>query len=355
MRVLLLSSNHQDHRVAGPQKVGVTLAAELAARGHAVSLLTNRPGERAERWTDERGVEVLALPGEATVGTYARHAGRIRAFLRERRPGVVHGNGVASAPLAAAMARLAGGARAVQTVYDVLDAWKPMGRRRLAGLRLARRVLTSSAYCARVLAAGGVDASRVSVVPYGIERRWFDPPEHGPGRGALFWGDACWDRGFDALLDAARALAADGVPVDLAIRRYYPGYREKVDAAVARAPGLRVHADADIRRVVWDAGVVLLPYLATTMQPPLTLVESMLSEKAVVTTDVEANAELAEDGKTAVLVPPGDAGALADAARGLLADAGRRRALGQAARERARRAYDWDAAITAVLRAYGEA
>ena len=68
---------------------------------------------------------------------------------------------------------------------------------------------------------------------------------------------------------------------------------------------------------------------------PTVVLEAMAAGCALVTTPVGGIPDLVRpDG--AVTVPPGDAGALAATVRGLLADRGRRRRLGAAARERSR-------------------
>ncbi len=65
----------------------------------------------------------------------------------------------------------------------------------------------------------------------------------------------------------------------------------------------------------------------------LALAEAMAAGKPVVASNVGGLAELAEHEKTALLVPPADAGALAGALERLLADGGLRERLARAARE----------------------
>lgn len=67
---------------------------------------------------------------------------------------------------------------------------------------------------------------------------------------------------------------------------------------------------------------------------PLALLEAMASRRAVVTTPAGGIPEVIEDGKNGMLVPFGDAAALAAAAVALLADGEARRGLGAAARRR---------------------
>jgi len=71
---------------------------------------------------------------------------------------------------------------------------------------------------------------------------------------------------------------------------------------------------------------------------PVALMEAMARGVPVVTTAVGGIAELVEDGRTGVLVPPDDAGALRDAVRRLAADPGLRQSLGRAGRDHVRTA-----------------
>src|SRR5256885_13194192 len=78
----------------------------------------------------------------------------------------------------------------------------------------------------------------------------------------------------------------------------------------------------------------------STLFPYTTLfrsLETMASGKAVIATSVGGIPDMIEDGVSGLLVPPGDEAALTAAIVALLGDPARRRALGQAARERDRK------------------
>jgi glycosyltransferase involved in cell wall biosynthesis len=77
----------------------------------------------------------------------------------------------------------------------------------------------------------------------------------------------------------------------------------------------------------------------------LSLLEAMWFGCPSVTTAVGGIPEVAVDGEHALLVPPGEAAALARGAESLLQDPVRRRAMGRAAQERARTQFSADAIV----------
>ena len=86
---------------------------------------------------------------------------------------------------------------------------------------------------------------------------------------------------------------------------------------------------------------------------PLALFEAMAAGKAIVSSAVDGCAEVLEQGRTALLVPPRDAAALAVAISSLLRDAEQRRALSGAARA-ASRSYDIAACVARMQDLYDE-
>jgi glycosyltransferase involved in cell wall biosynthesis len=86
---------------------------------------------------------------------------------------------------------------------------------------------------------------------------------------------------------------------------------------------------------------------------PLTLFEAMAAGKAIVATSVDGCREVLEHGRTGLLVPPRDAGALAAALVRVLGEPGLRAALSAAAREASAR-YDIGACVGQMEALYDE-
>ena len=84
--------------------------------------------------------------------------------------------------------------------------------------------------------------------------------------------------------------------------------------------------EAEVASALENADVLVLP--SHVENSPLAVIEAFAHGLAVVATPVGAVPELVEDGHTGVVVPPGDARALAEALRRLIADPALRRRLG---------------------------
>jgi glycosyltransferase involved in cell wall biosynthesis len=95
---------------------------------------------------------------------------------------------------------------------------------------------------------------------------------------------------------------------------------------------------SDVPALLADSDVFVLSSRSEGL--PVSVLEAMAAELPVVASDVGGLAELVVDGETGILVPPGDAPALASALGRLIEDRDRRRTLGAAGRARAEADFD---------------
>jgi glycosyltransferase involved in cell wall biosynthesis len=112
--------------------------------------------------------------------------------------------------------------------------------------------------------------------------------------------------------------------------------------------GLAPHAEAPA--LLNAADIVAHP--ALNEGKSLAMLEAMASSRPVIATSIDANREFLEDGRTAILVPPANADALARALAALLADPVCARALGARAHERVVASYDEPLMIACYERAF---
>jgi glycosyltransferase involved in cell wall biosynthesis len=218
-------------------------------------------------------------------------------------------------------------------------------------------VLAPNRPLARMLAADGVDPARIAIWSRGVDRARFDPARRSMAwrrsRGVrdddlavLFFGRLVREKGIAdfaasvsrANLPAVRPVVIGDGPARAAFERLLPG---------AAFVG---HLSGDALGEALESADVLLNPCATEAFGNVNL-EAMAAGLAVVSADAPSSRELIEQGRTGLLVPPGDVAGYAAALAKLAADRGLCARLGAAARAESGR-YDWDAALAKVVEAY---
>jgi glycosyltransferase involved in cell wall biosynthesis len=169
----------------------------------------------------------------------------------------------------------------------------------------------------------------------------------GPGPLVLYAGKRSLGKGTPLLLQALDAIRAE-VP---GVRFVFAG---KGDLPLPNAPD--VHAlgllpQPTLFALYRASDVVVSPSI---WPEPLSrvILEAMWAGRPVVASAVGGSPEAVEDGTTGLLVPKGDARALAAAVAGLLRDPERRARMGRAAAARAATLFDEDRLVASLLDAY---
>lgn len=200
----------------------------------------------------------------------------------------------------------------------------------------------------------GARASRIQVIPNGVDVRRFRPEgpraERADGPLVVCVGRICHQRAPEVAVAALALMRTPGVRLRLvgegedraAIERLVEslGLTGRVEL-----PGFRADPAPDLRA----ADVVMVPSRYDGMA--LILLEAMACGAAVIATRVGGSSALGEAG---VLVPAEDPQALAREADALLADPGRRKLLGQAARHRAAGQFSLECSLDATLALWRE-
>lgn len=360
---------------AGAGRYTLELARALAALGEPELLLVSRHADRA-RWEDlapRPAAIYAAAPGPRPLRLAWEQAGLPR-LLRRSGADVHHGPHYtmperSSVPV-------------VVTIHDCTFFDHPEWHQRtkvlffrrairVAAKRAAALVCVSETTAAALGAHCAVEAP-VVVAPHGVDHERFSPTEPAPGADdtelrrlgvdperpyVLFVGTVEPRKDVASLVRAFGRVARRDADVSLVIagRR---GWKDRsVDVALgslgpARA---RVHmlgyvATASLPALLRRAVVVAYPSLAEGYGLPA--LEALACGAPLVTTHATAMAELA--GEAALLVPAGDAAALADAIASVVdagradADVARRRSVGLARAA----ALTWDASARRHLDAY---
>ncbi len=194
---------------------------------------------------------------------------------------------------------------------------------------------------------------KISVIPNGVALEFFLPPRdyNRPPHRILYLGGWEWRKGIRYLVEAFSSIV-----------RRLPDVRLSAvgtgDAAVLDAFPLEIRGRVDVVPKVSAEGVpavyaahdlFILPTLFESI--PLVIPEAMAAGLPIVTTRVCGIPDILEHQKEALLVPPRDSGALADAVLRLIREAPLREKLGRAAQQRAH-SITWDHIAEQTLEAY---
>lgn len=198
---------------------------------------------------------------------------------------------------------------AVGTVEAYLHQWSD-------AYRGIARYVAPSAFVERMAESFGIPQAELRVILHGVEPRPIGAPPTSE-RYVFYVGRLSEEKGVRLLPALARALAS--VPVVVAGEG---PLRAWLEAEAGTAPNLRLLGYAEENAVsswLGHAAVVVVPsvfyehfgYVAA---------EALLAARSVVASTIGALPELVRHERTGLLVPPGDAGALAQAVRRALDD-----------------------------------
>ena len=357
-----LRSVHVDTERAwgGGQRQVAWLAEGLARRGHATWLLARQAGRFADR-LHGTGVAVSALEPLGEWDLLA--AARIRTLARRVGAHLV----VAHAAHAAALAAIATAGTGVRLVITRRVAL-PL-RRGPVSLwkhRRAALVVAISERVERALVAGGVDASRIRVVPSGVDLGRPAEPATGatlrslgldPARPIAVMVSSLIPPHKDpvvflrAVAEARRTqpelqgLLVGGGPLIVAARR------ARSELGLGSAVSIAGHRD-DAERLLAAGAVAVLSSRDEGLGT--TLLDAMLWGVPVVATAAGGVREIVRDGVDGLLSPPGDGAALGAHLRAVLTDRRLSERLVAAGRERVR-AFSSDLMVERTLDAYRQA
>ncbi len=335
----------------GAERLAYNLAVGLGAAGaRSYAIALRRAGLSEPPPPGVEVVELWATPRDRR--SVLRGMAQLRRLVAAERINVVHVHGLASLPLCAlALMGLRPRPRLLFTWHGAEGVLRGPRREPLLRWALSRcdRVYAPSRAIAEELTQRARVRRPATVFRNGVE----DPGPAAAQRGSA-WNDEpliVWAARVVPTKDPQTLLRALG-----RLRREGLRFR----AVLAGSAPVRMQWYADRTREMVEelglSGVVEMPgwvrdtaglfrsgsiavQSSVTEGLSLSLLEQMMAGLAVVATDVGDTAEAVIDGRTGLLVPHSDEGALTDALRRVVADAGLRARLGEAAREHALREF----------------
>jgi glycosyltransferase involved in cell wall biosynthesis len=287
-----------------------------------------------------------------------RNALALRRWLGRDRIDLVH----AHLPLVGALARVAArglSTRVVYTEHNTQDCYRPASRWLNAVTYGWQQSVVAVSEEVRRSAESRIGArarGRTAVIPNGVDFERLDreaaatpaPPLPRLHPGAfliLVPATLAWRKGQDVLLSALACLEGRRPAAVAPVAVWLAGDGPERAALLSRMAAARLTASIqllgsrpDVFALMRRADAVVLP--SRHEGHPLALLEALALGRPAIATAVGGVPEIIEDGRTGLLVPPEDAGALASAIERLRSDPALRLRMGVAAAEVIRTHFD---------------
>lgn len=278
---------------------------------------------------------------------------------------VVHAHAYGYFPtLAAAVNKLLDRSALVITPHS--DPGRPTPEKRafdrvvpMATLRRANRVIALTESERRYLESLGVEPGRIAVIPNGVDMVEFGsmcprPPDRGPV--TILFAGRCYpdQKGLEVLMHAMALLHGETEIQLRIVGEDWGGHAVVRSLAESLELGSQVTLVGKLDRPslleeFLRADVFVLPSLFDSF--PIAVLEAMAAALPVVATRVGGVPDVIEDGRTGILVAPGDPNGLAHALRRLAHEPETRRTMGQKGQDRAR-SFSWDEILTRIQEVY---
>jgi len=192
----------------------------------------------------------------------------------------------------------------------------------------------------------------------GIIKKIEEFPEDAVRNSVLFWRNADHKNGADLAMEAFQELA-----------RQYPDIRfvfavrprdvleEKLIELESRVSSIDVHIypykeGVSLASLLQKAFFVVQPFRSLSINPQMSILETLYAGVPVIATRIESNEELIEDGQTGFLIPPNNKNALIHAIETLLHDRELRDKMAENAWSETRLRWNWESFGKGLLEIY---
>lgn len=352
-----------EHIVSGHVQIPLHTAKLLLDAGHEVELITTAfDSDMCLPAMTPQGITVHQLRNvhlqKSAGGTRSnvegvRHLRRtmlsiigLLRLVRRQRYDVLHFFGASGTAVLAGLIRAVGGSCPVVVTLNTGREPKPSSIAQRWLWRKIDRILTTTNYFYSALASEGIASD---VIRHGVIRELKNIDDGQVVRNrVLFWREASPLNGGDIGAEVFRRLAPKypHVNFDFAVRphRLQPDLVEELAATLPNVTLFKTpYPDGvTLEALLSEAICVLQPFRAFTIQPQLSILESMSAGVPVIATNIESAAELIESGADGFLIPLDDPDAATSAVESLILDQELAASVGVMAKISARDKWKWD-------------
>ena len=364
------SSRDRLDSVSGHVQIPLMAARILHSAGHEVTLITTKDrGTHCLPYELPAGLEIRVVQHASGWSSEHRiYAGKavkqllqLRALMKRQRYDIVHFfGGAVTGWLLCALKFM--GVPSTAFYSPIKGPRSYRSRLRTHALRSAfrpvERVLATSDYVSACWAPIVGEAKVRAMCPGVVRQHEQDVPDGVRKDSVLFWRCARYDNGVDMALASFRKLAPQYPDIRFVFAvRPHDRYEDELLRLGQEIENVDVHLypyenGISLSALLARALFVVQPFRQLSINPQLSILESLYAGVPVIATAVESNGEVVCHEESGLLIPPEDEGALSSAIERLLTDIQLLDRLARNARRMTERRWNWDLFGQQLLRAY---
>ncbi|MCD6218844.1 glycosyltransferase family 4 protein [Candidatus Calescamantes bacterium] len=372
MKILILGEYplQEDKSSIGPESTLSVLIRKLGEfKELKIVVGTMRKGLKKEEKVKQGNISIhyLSFPRPKILTNLARGVPKLKNFIKEISPDIVHTQGGVKYPLSASLTPYPW----VHTIHGITfreaNYWR--GGRKFQSflfptlekiaLKKCKHIISICEYVEKEYSF--LENTMFHRIPNPIHESFFSlPDKKNTNTRILFLGSISTRKDPLCLLQAIVLLKKSfpGIEVHLVGNIKEPNYYRKLErfssqhnlATMVKFAGWKDRGE--VMKELEESAVIVLPSRQETL--PMSIAESMAAGKPVICTRVGGIPEMVEDGKTGFLIEPGDWHGLAEKISLLLKEGNLRREMGKRARQKAETLYHPEVIARKTLEVYRE-
>ncbi len=189
-----------------------------------------------------------------------------------------------------------------------------------------------------MLVENGVPSDKVLVKYTGIKKEFYNYDKDNIAKNifsddVLYYGDSAKERGFDIIFQLARKMPELKFKVLLRWEKENCRFELEEIKKLKNVIVWSYPYKEDLKQIILKSKLVVLPFRWMGMRPPISLVESMLSGKCVITSPMGGNEEIIDNGNNGIMINFNDLEGIVNKIHCLLRNTDQREEIGKKARE----------------------
>jgi len=302
--------------------------------------------------------------------TFLAHSLKIRKFIRSNNVDILHGHGLYTSLITLYISIITG----VPYVVTINGRWPVLKFKnvyirdsfiKFFPLYLINNIIYSSYYLQNFFKKYSIDPKNSYVVPYGIEEIWFSYQKNKiinhHIKKIVFFGDGTYERGLWTVVKTIPHIIQQYSTLNfiLAIREWpdkddkelFLRFKQLYPVNVIYYP---FNPQIHIYHILNEADLVLLPFSINSMEPPISLLESMALGKMTITSKVGANSEIVKNYVNGIMIPKDNPEELILAIENIMKNQDKLLNIQKNSQKTIWSVYNWEKVIAKIESIYGE-